>query len=191
MRKVLLILVMLMSVAMLAAAVVEPELAVTVSDSGSSDTANVKVVLPLDEETFGATVVVGFSGTEVASASDITPPGTDGVMTLTKKADENKGELTRGLHAYWQSNSNTANFTLKIYPSEPLSNGNETIDWSIKVNNGESSSGYGSENATPITTNVATDLIDSVPVTIETADYTGKPLAEYAANLYLEVFIPE
>ena len=196
MRKVLLILVMLMSVAMLAAAT-----SATVGGDTTSGSAEVKIVLPLnDSEEFGQTIVVGFSTTEVSESSAPTAPANDEIE-LVKATSGNAAELTTGLHVYWQTNDSDANFTLKLYQENALtSTSNNTIDWKVTASNdtlnkdADGTAGkeynYGSTNTITIDEVApATELIDSVPVTIETADYTGKPLEEYSANLVLEVSV--
>ena len=195
MRKVLLILVMLMSVAMLAAAT-----SATVGGDTTSGKAEVKIVLPLDSEEFGTTVVVGFSKNAVDSSTAPTAPA-DGEIELIKSASGNTAELSSGLHVYWQTNDSSANFTLKLYQAKALtSTSNNTIDWKVTASNdtlnkdADGTAGkeynYGSTNTITIDEVApATELIDSVPVTIETADYTGKPLEEYSANLVLEVSV--
>ena len=191
MRKVLLILVMLMSVAMLAAAT-----SATVGGDTTSGKAEVKIVLPLDSEEFGTTVVVGFSTNAVDSSTAPTAPA-DGEIELIKSASGNTAELSSGLHVYWQTNDSSANFTLKLYQQKALTSTNGTIDWTVTASeetlneNGSATTyDYGDTNAITIDEVApASSLIGSVPVTMKTADYTGKPLEEYSANLVLEVSV--
>ena len=197
MRKVLLILVMLMSVAMLAAAT-----SATVGGDTTSGSAKVKIVLPLnDSEEFGQTIVVGFSTTEVSESSAPTAPANDEIE-LVKATSGNAAELTTGgLYVYWQTNDSDANFTLKLYQEKALTSiSNNTIDWKVTAsddtlnNDADGTAGkeynYGSTNTITIDEVApATKLIDSVPVTMKTADYTGKPLEEYSANLVLAVSV--
>lgn len=193
MRKVLLILVMLMSVAMLAAAT-----SATVGGDTASGKAEVKIVLPLDSEEFGTTVVVGFSTNAVDSSTAPTAPA-DGEIELIKSASGNTAELSSELHVYWQTNDSSANFTLKLYQETALTSTNGKIDWTVTAS-GETLNGtadgsttpyeYGDTEAITIDEVVpATTLTGSVPVTMKTADYTGKPLEEYSANLVLAVSV--
>ncbi len=194
MRKVLLILVMLMSVAMLAA-----ETSVTVGGDTTSGSAKVKIVLPLDSEEFGTTVVVGFSTKAVDSSTAPTAPAA-GEIELIKSASGNTAELSSGLHVYWQTNNPNANFTLKLYQEKALSSTNGTIDWTVTAS-GETLNGnadgstttyeYGDTEAITIDEVSTSKTIGSTAVTMKTADYTGKPLEEYSANLVLAVSVEE
>ena len=173
---------------------------------GKEPTAYTKITMALGtgsegEEDLGQKVVVGFTADEVEDTaanikSEITAVDK---ASLTLDNESGTASLDSGLHAFWQIQSGK-NLAVKISAGGPLTaSGVEggTLDLTITAGSGEDAVIIGSSDYTTpkvIYTHQSADTVyghaGSVPITIETLNYTKKPKGDYEGYIYIAVYNP-
>lgn len=196
MRKLVIVLVLLMAAGMVFAADASVYTAGVTADTGEAS-AKLRVVLPLSGDDFSS-VVVGFTANPVSeyvdSFSEVKPLTED--IELVQNADKTSAELTSGLHAYWQvQTKNKVAITLGV--SGALTGETDTsavIDWQVTADDTSIGISNNEGNYSSTITLYTSDLSESVvraqgseAITIATADYAGKPIQDYSANILLNV----
>ncbi len=174
--------------------------------TGMEPTAYTKITMALGtgsegDEDPGQKVVVGFTANEVKDTeanikSEITAVNE---ASLTLDSESGIASLDSGLHAFWQIQSGKE-LAVKIYAGGPLTaSGVEggTLDWTITAGSGEDAVEIGSSDYTTpqeIYTHQSDDTFyghaGSVPITIETHNYTQKPKGDYEGYIYIAVYNP-
>lgn len=173
---------------------------------GKEPTAYTKITMALGtgsegEEDLGQKVVVGFTANEVKDTEanikgEITAKDE---ATLALDSESGTASLDSGLHAFWQIQSGKM-LAVKIYAGGPLTaSGVEggSLDWTITAGSGEDAVEIGSSDYTTpkvIYTHQSADTVyghaGSVPITIETHNYTQKPKGDYEGYIYIAVYNP-
>lgn len=203
MRKVLVVLVMLLTVGTLFAdTFVKVE-----GKTETAKTASVTINLPLSSTNGYTGVEVGFS-TNAVDSVDTEVTSSNSSINLDIAND--KGSLSDGLHAYWKLTTNNS-VTVKMYLAEALDgatdDNTDTINWQVTATEIEaedkdvgslstkSADVYGSDHAitlvslTPVAgaSNKIQTEADSTPLTIQTASFAGKTVDDYSADIVLSV----
>ena len=194
MRKVLFVLVMLLTVGILYAAT-----SVQIPNDDDETTATLTVSLPLKTGSgYDSNVEVGFSSSAVESF-DATPGAFDGdKKVLTVDGDHADGSV----YAYWKIASNDG-VTINLYLDSALTGTTpeNTINWTVKaidvkqtpVAGSLTESAYGPtndielyklENAEHATMNT---VVGDTELEITTASFNGKAVDDYSANIVLSV----
>ncbi|MBU3808461.1 MAG: hypothetical protein H9802_08580 [Candidatus Phocaeicola faecipullorum] len=203
MRKVLVVLVMLLTVGTLfASTFVKVE-----GKTETAQTASVTINLPLSSADGYTGVEVGFS-TNAVDSVDTEVTSSNSSINLDIAND--KGSLSDGLHAYWKLTTNNS-VTVKMYLAEALNgaidDNTDTINWQVTATeieaedkdvgslSTEPADVYESDHAitlvslTPVAgapSKIQT-VADSTPLTIQTASFAGKTVDDYSANIVLSV----
>lgn len=203
MRKVLVVLVMLLTVGTLFAnTFVKVE-----GKTETAQTASVTINLPLSSADGYTGVEVGFS-TNAVDSVDTEVTSSNSSINLDIAND--KGSLSDGLHAYWKLTTNNS-VTVKMYLAEALKgatgSNTDTINWQVTATeiaaedktvgslSTESADVYESDHAitlvslTPVAEepNKIQTVADSTPLTIQTASFAGKTVDDYSADIVLSV----
>ena len=203
MRKVLVVLVMLLTVGTLfASTFVKVE-----GKTETAQTASVTINLPLSSADGYTGVEVGFS-TNAVDSVDTEVTSSNSSINLDIAND--KGSLSDGLHAYWKLTTNNS-VTVKMYLAEALNgatdDNTDTINWQVTATeieaedkavgslSTEPADVYESDHAitlvslTPVAgapSKIQT-VADSTPLTIQTASFAGKTVDDYSADIVLSV----
>ena len=203
MRKVLVVLVMLLTVGTLfASTFVKVE-----GTTETAQTASVTINLPLNSVDGYTGVEVGFS-TNAVDSVDTEVTSSNSSINLDIAND--KGSLSDGLHAYWKLTTNNS-VTVKMYLAEALNgaadDNTDTINWQVTATeieaedkavgslSTEPADEYESDHAitlvslTPVAgapSKIQT-VADSTPLTIQTASFAGKTVDDYSADIVLSV----
>ena len=203
MRKVLVVLVMLLTVGTLfASTFVKVE-----GTTETAQTASVTINLPLNSADGYTGVEVGFS-TNAVDSVDTEVTSSNSSINLDIAND--KGSLSDGLHAYWKLTTNNS-VTVKMYLAEALNgaadDNTDTINWQVTATeieaedkavgslSTEPADEYESDHAitlvslTPVAgapSKIQT-VADSTPLTIQTASFAGKTVDDYSADIVLSV----
>ena len=204
MRKVLFVLVMLLTVGILYAAT-----SVQIPNDGDETTATLKISLPLETGSEGgySSIRVGFSSEAVSDVTATPKDISSEPMALTISGD--KASLDSGLFAYWQMVTPN-NVTVSMYLSDALKGDASSvgIDWMVTAPDAtdsdkdvgtllaeETATAYGKNHSitlvslTPVAgaPNKIQTEADSTPLTIQTASFAGKTVDDYSANIVLSV----
>ncbi len=202
MRKLIFILVCLLSAGMVFAAT-----SATLTGTTSSGSAEVTIKLPLASSDAFESVEIGFSSSAISTGSDnssvteATPTPVSAALSLKEDGDGTASlDASSPLYAYWLIKSK-GTVTVSLYLENALTgeDPSNTIDWAVTA--GEKGTAgstaeakYGATNSVEI--NEVSENSDkmqysagSVALTIDTADYSEKAIDDYSANIVLAVSI--
>ena len=207
MRKLVIVLVMLMAAGMVFASSYSGN---STADSLTDEKlATLKVTLPLKTDEFSS-VIVGFASNEL-TINNTVETFTKEISVLTEdielipKANGGGAEYTGNLYAYYQIQS-THDVTVNLSVSGALkgvTDNTVTVDWKVSTGSEEDEI-IGGTTGTPTYTDkisifepsatgsdTVTRAEGSKKISIETADYAGKLIQDYAANINIEVSVSD